>query len=121
MRVQVRPDVREREPAHLEALGAEQSKVLVRIVHVPVGGDEARHGVEHLGGLARVGHRLVRKVANFDPCCEEALHALFGRLFDVADVVGNFRRGERSWLGTMGGGRGWLRHVGKGIGDGIKG
>ena len=89
---------------------------------MPVGGDEARHGVEHLGSLARVGHRLVGKVAHFDACCEETLHALFGGLFDMADVIGDFCRGGRGWLGTVGSGRGWLGHVGgRGIVDGSKG
>jgi len=34
----------------------------VRVAHVPVGRDQRRHGVEHLGDLARVGHRLIPKV-----------------------------------------------------------
>ena len=85
-----------------------------------VGGDRARHGIKHLGGLARVGRRLVPKVTHFDPCCQEALHAL-SRLFNVADVVGGFCWGGRGRLGTMGGGRGWLGHVGKGIVDTIEG
>ena len=59
-------DLGEREPADLdeaeERLRREQAVVLMRVVHVPVGRDERRHEVEHLGDLARVGHRLIRKV-----------------------------------------------------------
>ena len=126
-RMQVQSHVHEGEPAHLdqaeEALGAEQTEILLRVPHVPVGGDEARHGVEDFGGLARVGRRLVGKVADFDACCEEALHVLFWRLFEVAEVIRDFCWGGRGWFGrTMGGGgRGWLGHVGKGIVKGIKG
>ena len=57
-------DFGEREPADLDegVFGREQTVVLVRVVHVLVDHDERRHGVEHFGGLARVGHRLVGKV-----------------------------------------------------------
>jgi hypothetical protein len=30
------------------------------------------------------------KVVDFDACCKEAVNLLFGRLFDVADVKGDF-------------------------------
>jgi len=64
--VKVLTDFGEREPADLdegeEAFGREQAIVPVRVVHVPVDRDERRPGVEHFGGLARVGHRLVGKV-----------------------------------------------------------
>ena len=58
-------DFGERGPASLdgldeaeERLGCEQVVVLVRVAHVlPVGRDERRRRVEHLGRLARVGHR----------------------------------------------------------------
>ena len=98
-----------------------QAKILVWVAHVPVGGDEARHEVEHLEGLARIGRRLVGKVAHFDPCCEEALRAYFGELFDVADIVGDFCWDGRGRLEKMGGKRGWLGHVRKGIVDRING
>ena len=59
-------DLGERKPADLdeaeEALGREQAVVLVRVARVPVGPNERRHGVEHLRGVARVAHRLIRKV-----------------------------------------------------------
>jgi len=45
----------------MRRFGHGQAAVLVRVAHVPVGHYE-RHGVEHPGRLARVGHRLVRKV-----------------------------------------------------------
>ena len=45
------------------------------------------------------------------PCYEGALHALFERLFDVADAVGDFR-----W-----GGRGCLWNVNESIDNWIKG
>ena len=65
-RAKVLRDVGEREPADLdeaeERLGREQAVVLVRVAHVPVGRDERRHGVEHLGDLTRVGYQLIRKV-----------------------------------------------------------
>ena len=90
--MRVQPDVREREPAHPdqaeEALGAgEPAVILVRATQVPVGDDEAQHRVEHFERLAHVERRLVREVVLFNSCCEEALYALFGRLFDVVDVV----------------------------------
>ena len=70
---------------------------------MPVGGDEARHRIEHLGGLVRVGHQLVHEVAHLDPCCEEALHALFGRLsrLDVADVIGDYVGSGEAGLGKQ--------------------
>ena len=83
-------------------------------------GNEAWHEVELLGGLVRVGYRLVCKVVHFDPCCEKALHVLFRQLLDVANVVGDFYWGGRGWLGKTGGERGWLGHVGKGVVDEIK-
>ena len=77
-------DLSEREPADLaeaeERLGCEQAVVLVRVAHVLVGRDERRHGVEHLGGLARVGHRLIRKV---------------GCLLDDGEICRNFRWDRR--------------------------
>jgi len=87
-------DLGECEPADLdeaeERLGREQAIVLVRVAHVSVGRDERRHGVEHLGRLARVGHRLLRKVADFDPGREEALSAFFRRQLDDGEVRRDF-------------------------------
>jgi hypothetical protein len=107
-RVEVFSDVREGEPAHLdeaeESLGAKQTLVQVRIAHVPVGGDQARNRVEKLRGFAGIGHRLERKVAHFDPCRSESLHAFFGWLLDVADVACYFCWGGRGGFGTMRGG-----------------
>ena len=60
---------------------------------------------------------------DFDACCKESVNLLFGRLFDVADVVGDFGwcgrgslgiMGAKKRLRTTGGGRGSLRHVGRG-------
>ena len=80
IRVEVASDVLEGKPIHLdeaeEGLRAQQITVLVRVVHEPVGGDQARHGVEELRGFAGIGHRLVCKVAHFDPCCLESLCVL---------------------------------------------
>jgi len=90
-------DFGEREPADFdeaeEPLEHKQAVVLVRIAHVPVGRDERRHGVEHLGSLARVEHRLVFKVADFDPGREETLPAILR--------LSARRRGgpSRLWLG----------------------
>jgi len=113
-------DFGEREPADLdeaeEPLGREQAVVLVRVAHVPVGRDERRHGVEHLGRLARVGHRLVRKVADFDPGRSETLSAFFRRQLDDGQVRRDFRWDGRDGFGGMGGG--WFGSRG-GIG-GIK-
>jgi len=57
-------DLSAREPADFDEaevrLGCEQAVVLVRAAHVPVGRNERRHGVEHLGDLARVAHLLIR-------------------------------------------------------------
>ena len=110
VRVEVTSHVREGEPAHLEepeeGLGAQQTVVLVRIAHVPVGRDQTGHGVENFWGLAGIGRRLVRKVAHFDPCRSESVRVFFGRLLDVDDVVCYFCRGGRGRLGTMGRGGG---------------
>ena len=54
----------------------------MQIAHVPVGGDEARNEVKDIGSYAKVAH--------IDPGCEEALHALFGLLFNVADIIDDF-------------------------------
>jgi hypothetical protein len=117
-RVHPTPEVREPDPAHLdeteEALAAEQTVVLARVAQVPVEGDEVRHGVEHLGRLERNGRRLEGKVAHFDPRHEEAVHLLFGRVFHVADVVGDFGWHGRGGLGTVGGGTGRLGTRGEG-------
>ena len=87
-------DLGEREPADLdeeeERLGREQAVVLVRVAHVPVGRDERRHGVEHLGRLARVGHRLVGRVVDLDPGRSEALSAFFRRQLDDGEVRRDF-------------------------------
>ena len=115
-RVHLAPEVRELDPAHLdepeEALAAEQAVVVVRVAQVPVERDEVRHGVEHLRRLERVGRRLEGKVAHFDPHCEEVVHLVLGRVFHVAEVVGDFGRRGRGRLGIMGGGSGsgseWL-------------
>jgi hypothetical protein len=45
---------------------------------VPVGGNEAGYGVENFRGFARIGHRLVGKVSDFDACCSKTLYAVFG-------------------------------------------
>ena len=107
-RVHLAPEVRELDPAHLdeakEALAAEQAVVVVRVAQVPVEGDEVRHGVEHLGRLERVGRRLEGKVAHFDARREEAVHLVFGRVFHVAEVVGDFGGRGRGRLGIVGGG-----------------
>jgi len=99
-------DLGEREPADLdeaeERLGRDQAVVLVRVAYVPVGGDERRHGVEHLGCHARVGHhRLVRKVADLDAGSSEALSAFFRRQLDDEEVRRDF-----GWEGETGSG-GW--------------
>jgi hypothetical protein len=49
-------------------------------------------GVEHLGRLARVGHRRlgVRKVPDFDPSRSETLPAIFGCQFDNREAHHNF-------------------------------
>ena len=111
-------DVHEGDPAHLdepeEALAAEQAVVLVRVVQVPVEGDdsEVRHRVNDLRRLEGVGRRLVGKVAHFDAGCEKVVHLLFDLLFDVADVLAGFGWCRRGWLGIMGGGSGQLGTVG---------
>jgi len=102
-------DLGEGEPANLdeaeERLGHEQTVVLVRVARVPVGRDERRHGVEHLGRLARVGHRrLVRKVADFDPGRSEALSAFFRRQLDDGEVRRDFGWDGRDGFGRVGGG-----------------
>ena len=52
-----------------EGFRAQQTMILVRVAHVPVGGgDQARHGLEGLRGFVGIGHWLVRKVTHFDPC-----------------------------------------------------
>ena len=112
-------DLGEREPADLdeaeEPLGREQAVVLVRVAHVPVGRDERRHGVEHLGRLARVGQRrLVRKVAHLDPGRSQTLPAFFGRRLDDGEVRRDFRWDGRGGFGRVGGGR-------SGCGGGIDG
>jgi len=117
-------DLGEREPPDLdeaeERLGREQTVVLVRVAHVPVGGDERRDGVEHLGRLARVGHhRLVRKVADFDPGRSEALSAFFRRQLDDGEICRDFRWDGRDGFGRMGGG--WFGGGGGGSIGGIKG
>ena len=65
-RVQVLPDVCEREPAHLdqpeEALGAEQAVFLVQVAYLSAEGDE--HGTESKNSDALLA--LVRKVTHFD-------------------------------------------------------
>ena len=59
-----------------EGFRAQQTMVLVRVAHVPVGGDAAWHGVEGLRSFAGIGHWLVRKVTHFDPCGSESLCVL---------------------------------------------
>jgi len=89
----------------------------VRVAHVPVGRDQRRHGVEHLRRLARVGqHRLVRKVADFDPGREESLSAFFGCRLDDGEALCDFGWDGRDGFGKMGGG--WF---GRGGIDGIEG
>ena len=117
----VMSDLGEGDPADLdeaeERLGREQAVVLVRVAHVPVGGDERRHGVEHLGRLARVGHhRLMRKVADFDPGRSEALSALFWCQLDDGEARRDFGWDGRDGFGRVG--AGWFAGGG-GIG-GIK-
>ena len=77
LQVEVTSEVIEGEPTHLdeteEGLGTQQTAVLFRIAHVPVGGDQTGYGIINLWGFAGIGHRLVRKVAHFDPCCSECL------------------------------------------------
>ena len=34
--------------------------------------------IEYLRGLARTGHQLACKVADFDACCARTLHVFFG-------------------------------------------
>jgi hypothetical protein len=74
---------------------------------------------------ARAAGAIEGKVVDFDSdaCCKESVNLLFGRLFDVADVVGDFGwcgrgslgiMGAKKRLRTMGGGRGSLGHVGRG-------
>ena len=70
VRVEVASDVLEGEPAHLDeaedGFWAQQTVVLLRVAHVSVGGDQARHGVEELRSFDGIGGRLVGKVAHFD-------------------------------------------------------
>ena len=136
-RVHPTPEVRELNPAHLdeakEALAAEQTVVVVRVAQVPVKRDEVRHEVEHLG---RLGRRLEGKVTHFDARREEAVHLIFGQVFHVAEVVGNFGGHGRGRLRIVGGGsgsgrlgekgggrgvRGRLGYVGRGVVDGVEG
>lgn len=114
------PDFGEREPTDLdeaeECPGRHQAVVLRRVAHVPVGGDERRDGVEHLGRLARVGKRLVGKVTYFDACCVEGLHAFF---VCEGQVQGDFCWDGRDGVGMRAGG--WLDIIDRGSIIGIKG
>ena len=51
-----------------------------------------RHGTRSKtsGVLLAFGIGSYAKVAHIDPGCEEALHALFGLLFNVADIIDDF-------------------------------
>ena len=109
--VQVRPDVCEREPAHLdqpeETLGAEHPVILVQVAHVSAGGNEHGTGSKNSGALLA----LARKVTRFDALLRGGPPCALRILFGVADAVGDFY-----WSG-----RGCLWHVNEGIDNGIKG
>jgi hypothetical protein len=55
-----------------EGFQAQLSIALVRVAHMPVGSDQARHRVEELRGW----HQLVHKVVHIDPYGSEYLCAL---------------------------------------------
>ena len=105
-----------------ESLGTQKTVILVRIAHLPVCGDQTGHWVENLWGFAGNGHRLVRKVAHFDPCRSESLYAFFGWGLGVADVACYFCCGGRGGLGKLrrGGGEG-LWDLSRGVVGGFKG
>ncbi|KAI0247002.1 hypothetical protein BJV78DRAFT_83896 [Lactifluus subvellereus] len=54
-----------------ERLAAQQPMVFLRVSHAPVSSDECWQGVEDLGRFARVRHRLVDEVAQFDALGQE--------------------------------------------------
>ena len=76
--VQVRPDVCEREPAHLdqpeETFGADQAVFLVQVAYVSAGGDEHDMESKNSGPCSR----SYTKSRALMPCYEGGLHALFG-------------------------------------------
>ncbi|KAH9961930.1 hypothetical protein BC827DRAFT_1200447 [Russula dissimulans] len=78
--VEMELDLLDGEPANFDEapdqLGREHAAVLDLVPHLPVGGDERGERVKELGGLARVGERLVGKVAHFDALFLESLYGL---------------------------------------------